>query len=251
MKSGAIGLTKSNTPAKTKYCIKMKTREIFQLGCQKISEQLIPFGFKSTQKGQLLKKVSGDKKLTFEIHFQSSMRNSSSNISLCPYISIGSEQLKKWQKEKNSSDNENGLIFLTRLENITPLKNKNYDWNIVLSNQENIIPKLIDLIKTYGFPVFDRFENIDQVIAEISENGLKLNEHFATKHQNLPIDFLCFFGNQNLAQNAFDNYLKEQKLLGNAKRVFEELKTSEQNSNKFITDLTMRSAYFNDLKINE
>lgn len=229
----------------------MKTREIFQIGCQKISEQLIPFGFKSTQKGQLLKKVSSDKKLTFEIYFQSSMRNWSGSISLWPHISISSEQLKKWQNEKYNSDNENGVIFSTRLENLTPLKNKNYDWNVALNNQDNIIPKLIDLIKTYAFPVFERFENIEQVIVEISENGLKFNEHFDTKHKNLPIDFLCFFGNQNLAQNAFDNYLKEQKLLGNAHRFFEELKATGQNSNKFITDLTMRNAYFNNLKINE
>lgn len=229
----------------------MKTREIFQIGCQKISEELIPFGFKSTQKGQLLRKMSSDKKLIFEIYFQSSMRNWSGSVSLWPHISISSQHLKEWQIEKYNSENENGLIVSTRLENLTPLKNKNYDWNIALNNQDNIIPKLVDLIKTYAFPVFERFENKDQVIFEISENGLKLNEHFDTKHQNLPIDFLCFFGNQNIAQKAFDNYLKEQKLLGNAKRVFDELKETGQNSNKFITDPTMRNAYFNNLKINE
>jgi len=34
----------------------MQTKEMLQTGCQKIAEQLQPFGFKSTQKGQLLKK---------------------------------------------------------------------------------------------------------------------------------------------------------------------------------------------------
>ncbi|MFN6077312.1 MAG: DUF4304 domain-containing protein [Fluviicola sp.] len=185
----------------------MNSKEIFNIACEKISDQLIPFGFKSTRKGQLLKKMSGDKKLSFEIYFQSSMKNWSGSVSLCPHISISSDQLKKWQQEKYKSDNETGLIFSTRLENLTPLKNKNYDWNVALNNQDNIIPNIIDLIKTYTFPVFERFENIEQVITDISENGLKLNEHFDTKHQNIPIDFICFFGNQNLAQNAFDNYL--------------------------------------------
>jgi len=34
----------------------MQTKEMLQTGCQKIAEQLQHFGFKSTQKGQLLKK---------------------------------------------------------------------------------------------------------------------------------------------------------------------------------------------------
>jgi|GEM_PF-530483 len=229
----------------------MQTKEMLQTGCQKIAEQLQPFGFKSTQKGQLLKKISRDKKLKFEIYFQSSTKNWSGNVSILPQILVSSDPLKKWQKEKYNCDNENGVIFSTKLENLTPLKNKNHDWNITLTNQENVIPKLIELIKTYVLPVFEKFEDIEKVITEISEDGLKLNEHFDSKHQNLPIDFLCFFGTQDLAQYAFDNYLKEQKLFGNAKRVFDELKKSEHYSNKFVTDITMKSAYFNEFKINE
>lgn len=229
----------------------MKTKEIFQIGCEKISEQLISFGFKSTQRGQLLKKASRDKKLTFEIYFQSSTKNWSGSVSLWPHVLIGSEQLKKWQQEKYSSPNEDGVIFSTRLENLTPLKNKNYDWNVALENQDTIIPRLIDLIKTYIFPILDKFENLDEILAQISEDGLKLNEYFDTKGVNLPIDFLCFFGNKSTAQKAFDAYLKQQKLLKSAKRVFEELKTTGKNTSKYTTDLTIKKAYLNALEIRE
>ncbi len=208
------------------------------------------FGFTATKKWQLLKKTSNDKRLTFEIYFHTSRKNFSGHVSLCPYISVYSEQLKVWQKEKYNSDYGNGIIFSVRLERLTPIK-QNDNWNIALSNQDNILPRVIDLIKVYALPVFEKFENIDQIITEISQNGLKLNEYFDTRYRNLPIDFLCFFGNQYIAQNAFDNYLKQQKLLANAKRVFEELKTNGHLSlYKHTTDRTMLEAYFNNLKIN-
>lgn len=228
----------------------MNAREIFQMGCQRIYAALEPYGFNAAQKGQTLTKPSKDKRLKFELHFQSSTRNWSGGIAILPFVFVSSPQLKKWQKEKYNSGEEGGGIFTTRLENLTPLKNKNYNWNIALNNQENTIPKLCELIITYVFPLFNKFENADKVIIEIAEKGLRFNEHFDPKDQNLPIDFLCCFGNQELAQKAFDNYLREQKLIGNAKRVFDALQGGKHYAHKFITDMTMEKAFLNNLKIN-
>lgn len=227
----------------------MHTREIFETGCQRIYEDLKIFGFKATQKGQTLTKPSLDKKLKFEIHFQSSTRNWSGSVALWPFVSISSLALKKWQREKYNSADMDGGIFSTRLENLTPLKNKNYNWNMALNNQDNIIPQLCDNVKNFVLPLFEKFENTDQVIREITEKGMKFNEHFDAKGQNLPVDFLCCFGNKEIAQRAFNNYLKEQKLLAHAQRVYGSLSKGQRHPYKFITDMTMEKAFLNDLKI--
>ncbi|WP_212005913.1 DUF4304 domain-containing protein [Chitinophaga sp. HK235] len=228
----------------------MNAGEIFRTGCQKIAERMAAFGFKPLQKGQLLRKSSQNKKLNFEIYFQSSTKNWSGSVSLWPHLSITSNELKKWQLQQYKTDTAAGFIFGTRLENLTPLKNKNQDWNMAISNQDHEIPKLCELIITYALPVFEKFEDIDQVLKEIATNGLALNEHFDTRHQNLPIDFLCCFGNQDIAQTAFDNYLIQQRLTGNARRVFEEMETAGNMPNKQVTDATMKAAYLNNLKVN-
>lgn len=229
----------------------MNTREIFEIGCKKIYDHLVNFGFKSVKKGQLLKKMSSDGEFNYEIYFQSSLRNWSGNISIWPHVSVSSNSLKKWQMEKYNSDEESGLVFSTRLENLTPLKNKNTDWNIAQNNQDNIIPKLCELIEKYVIPVFERFENVDDLLDDISTNSLALNAHFDTRHQNLPIDFLIYYGNIDIAQKSFDNYLKKQKLRNNAKRVYEEMEKTGNNSNQFVTDFTMRRAYLNNLIIKD
>lgn len=229
----------------------MKTKEIFEIGCQKITEILSPQGFKSTKKGQVLRKKSKNGEFVFEIYFQSSMRNWSGSVVIWPHISVSSLSLKKWQNEKYNSEEESGLIFSTKLENITPLKNKNTDWNIALANQDNIIPKLCELIEKYAVPVFEKLENLNNLLNDIADNSLVLNEHFDTKHQNLPIDFLIYYGSIDFAQKIFDNYLNEQKLHNKAKRVFEEMEKTGECAIKFVTDITMEKAYLNNLKIND
>lgn len=229
----------------------MKTKEIFEIGCQKIADQLSPQGFKSTKKAQYLRKKSKDGEFIFEIYFKSSRTNWSGSVIIWPYVSVSSLSLKKWQNKKYNSEEESGLIFSTKLENLTPLKNKNTDWNVAVANQDNIIPKLCELIKKYAIPVFDRFENIDNLVTDISTNFLVLNEHFDTKHQNLPIDFLMFYRGVDFTQEIFNNFLNQQKLKNNAKRVFEEMKKTGYCTNKFITDITMEKAYLNNLKITD
>lgn len=226
------------------------TREIFLTACTKIAERLAEHGFKPMQKAQTLRKTTRNKKVYLDIHFQSSVKNWNGGITLWPYLSIASGELKKWQIQQHPDENANGTIFATRLENLTPLKNKNQDWNMAVSNQENVIPKLCELIVTYALPLFDKFEDMDQVVQYIVANGVAFNEHFDTRHQNLPIDFLCCFGSQKLAQTAFDNYLQQQKLTGNAKRFYDEMAAKGEAANKNITDSTMRAAYRNKLTIN-
>jgi hypothetical protein len=226
-----------------------KTREIFLTACAKIAERLSPYGFKPMQKAQTLRKTARHKKVHFDIHFQSSVKNWSGSITLWPYLSIASGELKKWQIQQHQDKNATGMIFATRLENLTPLKNRRQDWNMAVSNQEQVIPQLCELIIAYALPLFDKFEDTDQVVQDIVANGVAFNEHFDTRHQNLPIDFLCCFGSQQLAQAAFDNYLRQQKLTAGAKRVYEEMAAQKPPVNKNATDITMRAAYRNHLQI--
>lgn len=232
----------------------MTIREIFILGCQKIGEPLIELGFKPLQKGQLLRKTSEDKEFSFEIYFQSLHTNWSGGVSLIPHIRITSKTLKKWRQKKYNEGNEVDLIFQTRLENLTPLKNKNYDWNISLNNQENVAEKLGGLIIKYAIPLFDIFENKKNAVDFMVNNGIKFNEHFDTKFIKLPIDFLCCYADKMTAQIIFDNYINENKMFGHAKRVYDELEASGQTyleANRFVTDSMFNLAYINNLKIKQ
>lgn len=226
------------------------TREIFLSACTKIAERLSAYGFKPMQKAQTLRKTTRNKKVYFDIHFQSSVKNWSGGVTLWPYLTIASGELKKWQIQQHQDKDATGMIFATRLENLTPLKNKNQDWNMAVSNQENVIPQLCELIITYALPLFDKFEDTDLAVQDMVANGVAFNAHFDARHQNLPIDFLCCFGSQELAQAAFDNYLHQQKLTAGAKRVYEEMAAQKPPVNKNITDSTMRAAYRNHLTIN-
>ncbi len=230
----------------------MTIRETFILGCQKIGEPFIKLGFKPLQKGQLLRKPSEDKEFSFEIYFQTLHTNWSGGIALIPQIRVTSKTLKKWRQKKYNIGNEDDLIFQTRLENLTPMKNKNYNWNVSLNNQENVAEKLSDLIKQYAIPLFNKFENSKKAVDFIESNGIKLNEHFNTKSIELPIDFLCCYTDKTTAQMIFDNYLDENKMFGHAKRVYEELQASGQTylaTNRYVTDRMFNLAYINNFKL--
>lgn len=229
--------------------MEINTRDTFLAACEKIAAQLATHGFKPMQKAQTLRKTTQHKNIHLDIHFQSSMKNWSGSISLWPYLRIHSAVLKKWQVQQHGDKNATGAIFATRLENLTPLKNKNQDWNMAVSNQDNVIPQLCGLIVMYALPLLDRFEDIPQVLQDIAAHGMAFNEHFDTRHQHLPIDFLCCFGSPEIAQTAFDHYLKEQKLAGSARRFYDEMTAKGEASNKVVTDMTMRAAYQNKLII--
>ncbi|WP_167333098.1 DUF4304 domain-containing protein [Maribacter forsetii] len=227
----------------------MNTKEIFNIGCNKIHENFIDFGFKAIKKGQVLKKSSDNRLFDFVITFSSSSKNWSGSVAVIPYISVESKQLKKWRKEKYNSEDVSAIIFRTSLESITPLKGKNNEWNMAINNQENSIPKLSETIKKYVFPIFEKFENIEHLLREITQNGLQLNEHFNSKNQNLPIDFLLYYGDLKTAEVAFNNYLNTQKLKGRATSFYKKIEEDKNTSYGNMTDITMKKAFINELKI--
>ncbi|WP_405398295.1 hypothetical protein [Maribacter sp. Asnod2-G09] len=227
----------------------MNTKEIFNIGCHKIYENFIECGFKAIKKGQVLKKSSDNKLFDFVITFSSTTKNWSGSVAVNPYISVESKQLKKWRKEKYNSEDVSAIIFRTSLESITPLKGKHNEWNIAINNQENSIPKLSETIKTYAFPVFEKFEYLENLVNEIAQNGLQLNDHFDTKNQNLPIDFLVYYGDIKTAEVAFNNYLNTQKLRGRAISFYKKIQEDKNTAYGNMTDITMKKAFLNELEI--
>jgi TfoX/Sxy family transcriptional regulator of competence genes len=89
----------------------MKPNEVFLKGCGEIAEAFVEHGFKPLKKGQLLKKISLDKDITFEIYFQTSHRNYSANVSIMPQFSIYSNELKEWEITQTKNE-KSGLIRL-------------------------------------------------------------------------------------------------------------------------------------------
>ena len=97
---------------------KMSPREIFLNGCAEIAANLMDF--KPTQKGQNLTKIGGDKDISFEIYFSSSMRNYSGSVSILPQVAIYCKRLKKLMQEELPCSTD--LVFVSYLSYLTPRK---------------------------------------------------------------------------------------------------------------------------------
>ncbi|MCL1994164.1 MAG: hypothetical protein FWG66_14565 [Spirochaetes bacterium] len=89
----------------------MKPREVFLKGCAEISKEFVQHGFKSLQKGQLLKKTALDSDITFEIYFQSNAKNHSASVQISPQFSIYSSELKSWQIARNNIKGETMFLY--------------------------------------------------------------------------------------------------------------------------------------------
>lgn len=158
----------------------MKPREIFINACGDIASQLQEYGFKSLQKGQILRKTTVNKSLTFEIYFQSSHYNNITSVRIAPHILIYSKEIAKLDQ-----DNSNGLVFNISFSNISP-KGKYWRELAGLSHR-NSIDEIIHELKTYAFPVFEIFENDKEKTIEFLNNKKML---FLNKWTEQYIEFI-------------------------------------------------------------
>lgn len=227
----------------------MSSRDIFLAACNQLSEGLAEFGFKASQKGACLKKVSINKDLTFEISFQSSTLNSNGYVKLLPHILITSRRLKKWLKAQTNDVYRNDIIYSSQLGYISHFQEWK-SWNVSGISQEKTIAEVINVIKTYALPIFDLFEDINSTIKFLMRTGTKFNRY--TAKSLTPLAFMLCVASKEEAQCFFNNYLLDapgKRLILKLYKELEEGKAVDLMHAEFVDAFAVKLAFLQGLKI--
>ena len=127
----------------------MTSREIFLNGCAEIAANFTDF--KPTQKGQRLTKTGGDKDISFEIYFSSSMRNYAGSVCILTLIAIYCKRLNKLMHEELSYSTD--LVFVSYLSYLTP-RRQFRDWQLAGASFEPSVREISAAIKDCALPIF-------------------------------------------------------------------------------------------------
>jgi hypothetical protein len=224
----------------------MKPKEVFLNGCNEISKAFIEYGFKPLKKGQLLKKISEDKDMVYEIYFQTSQRNWSGSVAVWPRCSIYSIKLKEWELEHTERKEPNGLIYGQSIGYISPYKCfKEYD--IAGATFEKIIQNIIKDIKLYMIPLFDIFNNKNDAIDFLKNKGTQFNKW--TEKSLLPMPFMICFGGKETAEIFLQDFIGSCSYAGKIKNYYKKLVENEDEQPGFVDGSIIEIAYRNGVKI--
>lgn len=226
----------------------MNSKETFLAACHKISDGLSEFGFKASKNGQSLKKTTADKDITFEIYFQSSTLNSTGFVKLLPHVLISSKRLKKWLLEQNDGEYGNAMIYGEQLGYMSRFQEWK-SWNLSGSIQEAAISEIINTIKTYVLPVFELFENTEEAVQFLVNNGTKFNR-YANQHLS-PLAFILCLGKKEASQDFFLNYLADAGGKGSILKLYKEMAGGKQINlmySEFSDAAYVKLAFLNGLK---
>lgn len=229
----------------------MNSRELFLTACNQINDGLADYGFKATQKGQCLKKVAVNKDITFEIDFQSSALNHTGFVKLLPHIQISSKRLKNWLIEHTNGICSNNNIYSNQLGYISNFREWK-SWNVSGSSKEKTIAEVVNTIKTYAIPIFNLFEEIDQAIKFMADNGTRFNPY--TDKSLSPLAFMLCFAPEEKAEDFFHHYLIDapgKSMLVKLYRELEGGKKVDLMHYEFPDALSVKLAFLNGLKIDK
>jgi hypothetical protein len=224
----------------------MKPKEIFLNGCNEIAKAFIGYGFKALKNGQLLRKVSSDNDINYEIYFQSSRYNSMASITVWPHFSISSKKLKKWKIEQADNENTNGLIYGTQIGYLSP-HNKFKEWNLAGATFHKNVQEIISVIELYVVPIIKLFEDRNGVIDYLKTNGTQFNKW--VKKSLTPLDFLIFFCGKEVAEIFLNDFIKSCKYGGRIKHYYNELMENENVVADFLEADSLKIAFKNGVKI--
>lgn len=227
---------------------KKDIRTIFIEACNKIASLLDGRDFKILQKGQILKKISANKDLYYEIYFQSSFRNCDWDIQILPHVNIYSKKLKKWMIEQTKNPYASGIIYSNTLGYISPCGYK--DWNVAGMSGEGEINNISELLNKYALPIFHLFEDIQTAIDFLKERGAVFNKY--TTPSLMPLNFMIYYASREDAEIFFNNYVNNLSYKGRVFSLYKELETSEDidlNYSEFVDANRVKLAFVNGLKL--
>jgi hypothetical protein len=227
----------------------MKPKEVFLNGCNEIAKVFTEDGFKPLKKGQLLKKISDDKDIIFEIYFQTSHLNYSASVSIMPQFTIYSNELKKWKILQTKNEKSDGLIYCDSIGYVSPYKCFK-KWNLAGATFEKSIQEIIRDIQLYIIPIVNIFENKTNAIEYIKTNGTQFNKW--TEKSLSPMGFMIYWGGKETAEIFLKNYIETENLGGKIKEFYKELGTKESidvNYREFVGANEIKLAFINGIKI--
>ena len=128
----------------------MKARELCEKAWQEIASYFPDFTV--TKKGQNLKKISKNKDLTFEIHFQASRHNYSWSAEFSVHFSIHSKSMAK-------ANINNGFIYGSELESLID-RGRIFRWfPLTGASYQHSVNEIIELLERYILPICENFED--------------------------------------------------------------------------------------------
>ena len=128
----------------------MQPRELCEKAWQEIASHFP--NFKVTKKGQNLKKISKNKDLTFEIHFQASRYNYSCSAEFSVHFSIYSKSMIK-------ANINNGFIYGGELESLID-RGRIFRWfPLTGASYQHSVNEIIELLEKYILPICENFED--------------------------------------------------------------------------------------------
>ncbi len=213
----------------------MKPRELCEKAWQEIAGNFPDF--KVLGKGQVLKKVAGNKDITFEIFFQASRYNYESSVEFIPHVRIYSKTVKRARIN-------DGLIYGGDLGTLTRRKPCEW-WQLAGESYRNTVTEVSRLLESHIIPLFQDFEdteaNIDKILAG------KLKSHSL-------LYYIYFFGGKSKAEQYFNKIISGDKLKKKYVAFYNSLKELPKEAvnlrlNEFYGAEIIKFAYLNDLEL--
>ena len=171
--------------------------------CAMLAEKLLPLGFKSVQKGKVLRKTSKDKDLTFSIVFDENRYNTRNDVKLGVYCTVHSKKTKKWLFEQTQNAYGEGLVYYAYLKQF--VNQHNAEWNVAGSYFEASIAAMWMAIEQQALPVFERFEQSAEVAAFLAQHGTLFTAF--SDSESHPLAYLICAGFKAEAEQFINTYV--------------------------------------------
>lgn len=214
----------------------MKARELCEKAWQEIASHFPDF--KVIKKGQMLKKISKNKDLTFEIHFQASWYNYSCSAEFSVHFSIYSKSMIK-------TNMNNGFIYGGELESLID-GGRVFRWfPLTGASYQHSVNEIIELLEKYILPICENFEDTKTNIKNILNRDAKSIALFY---------YIYFFDGKDRAEQYLNKFINQSNLKKRFKGLYNSLENVAKESidinvSEFSGANTIKFAYLNGIKI--
>lgn len=214
----------------------MKARELCEKAWQEIASHFPDFTV--TKKGQNLKKISKNKDLTFEIHFQASRHNYSCSAEFSVHFSIYSKSMIK-------ANINNGFIYGGELESLID-RGRIFRWfPLTGASYQHSVNEIIELLEKYILPICENFEDTKVNIQNILNGDTKNIDLFY---------YIYFFDGKDSAEQYLNKFINQSNLKKKFKGLYHSLENVAKESidinvSEFSGASTIKFAYLNGIKI--
>ncbi|AJH15656.1 hypothetical protein [Myroides profundi] len=231
----------------------MSGKQVFLQFVHGISAPYLDKGFIATQKGLVLKQKLEDTGFELVLKFHATQSDVKASVQLSCLIMVLSEQLKEWRLQKyRSRDLAVDTVFISYLHDIIPVMSNKFSWEITPKNIDEQIVVFRELLVSYVNPIFEQFRNKDSLIAYTIEQGWRFNVNMSPKQFVYPIDFMTCFASYEENCLGFNNFIKQEGLTGQAKRIYKEMSSPKYKgyiSSDAIEDKLFQLAYMHKIPI--